>query len=58
MAEEMEIILGAESGITLFLASSNFMFSSAPSYPVWEPGSHGTLAWRRGNELSLGFSGY
>lgn len=32
MAEEMEIVLGEESGITLSLASSSLMFSSAPSY--------------------------
>lgn len=28
----MEIVLGAESGITLSLASSSLMFSTAPSY--------------------------
>lgn len=32
MPEEMEIVLGAESGITLSLASGCLMFSSAPSY--------------------------
>lgn len=37
MAEEMEIVLGEESGITLSLASSSLMFSSAPSYSCLGP---------------------
>lgn len=45
----MEIILGAESGITLFLASSSLMLSSAPSYPVWEPAVMAVLYGECGN---------